>query len=163
MLLRIWRLIAIMFTALSMGVALCHLLEMPAKMTFDGAFWLRLLQALYPPGFGTMGSFFEAVAVLTTPVLVFLVYRRRAAFGWTLLGALCVLAAHAVFWIWVAPVNATLVPLTAETLPENWMALRSQWEYGHAVRAVFQIVGLGSLVFSLLAEIPHERSADIIE
>jgi hypothetical protein len=49
MLVRIWRLVTIMVIALSMGTALCHLLEMPAKITYDGALWLTLLQTLYPP------------------------------------------------------------------------------------------------------------------
>jgi hypothetical protein len=59
MLVRIWRLVTIMVIALSMGTALCHLLEMPAKITYDGALWLTLLQTLYPPAFGTIGAFFE--------------------------------------------------------------------------------------------------------
>ena len=41
-----WRFITIMFAALSMGMALCHLLEIPAKMTYDKALWLTLLQTL---------------------------------------------------------------------------------------------------------------------
>jgi hypothetical protein len=65
MLVKFWRLGTIMFTALSMGVALCHLLEMPAKITFDGAVWLTLLQTLYPPAFGTVVAFFEVGAVVT--------------------------------------------------------------------------------------------------
>jgi hypothetical protein len=37
MFVKTWRLITIRFAALSMGMALCHLLEMPAKMAYDGA------------------------------------------------------------------------------------------------------------------------------
>jgi hypothetical protein len=58
MLIRVWRLLAIMLTALSMGAALAHLLEMPAKLGYSGALWLTLLQTLYPPAFGTVGAFF---------------------------------------------------------------------------------------------------------
>ena len=159
MLVKIWRLLTIMLTALSMGTALCHLLEMPAKITYEGALWLTLLQTLYPPAFGTIGAFFEVGAVVTAVVLAFLV-RRRPAFGWTLLGALCLVVAHAAFWIWVAPVNATMSPLTPETLPADWMRLRNQWEYTHAARAVLQIVALGALVFSILVEIPTDASRD---
>jgi len=143
-----------MLTSLSMGAALCHLLEMPAKMTLDGAAWLTLLQTLYPPAFGTVGAFFEVGALATAVILVFLVRQRRPAFGWTLFGAVCLVAMHGAFWVWVAPVNATMGPLTPETLPANWMALRDQWEYTHAARAVLQVIALGALVFSLLAEIP---------
>jgi hypothetical protein len=159
MLVKIWRLVTIMLTALSMGTALCHLLEMPAKITYEGALWLTLLQTLYPPAFGTIGAFFEVGAVVTAVVLAFLV-RHRPAFVWTLLGALCLVVAHAAFWIWVAPVNATMSPLTPETLPADWMRLRNQWEYTHAARAVLQIVALGALVFSILVEIPTDASRD---
>jgi hypothetical protein len=126
MLVRIWRLVVIMLIALSMGTALCHLLEMPAKITYDGALWLTLLQTLYPPAFGTIGAFFEVAAVITAVVLAFLVRQRRPAFAWTLLGTLCVVAAHAAFWVWVASVNAAMAPLTPETLPADWMRLREQ-------------------------------------
>jgi hypothetical protein len=159
MLVKISRLVAIMLTALSMGTALCHLLEMPAKITYEGALWLTLLQTLYPPAFGTIGAFFEVGAVVTAVVLTFLV-RRRPGFVWTLLGALCLVVAHAAFWIWVAPVNATMSPLTPETLPADWMRLRNQWEYTHAARAALQIVALGALVFSILVEIPTDASRD---
>jgi len=69
------------------------------------------------------------------------------------------LSCRAASWIWVAPVNATLVPLTADTLPSNWSALRDQWEYTHAARALLQLTGLGFLVFSVVCEIPR-RSVD---
>jgi hypothetical protein len=159
MLVKIWRLVTIMLTALSMGTALCHLLEMPAKITYEGALWLTLLQTLYRPAFGTIGAFFEFGAVVTAVVLAFLVRRRRPAFVWALLGALCLVVAHAAFWIWVAPVNTTMSPLTPETLPADWMRLRNQWEYTHAARAVLQIVALGALVFSILVEVPTDDSS----
>jgi hypothetical protein len=64
------------------------------------------------------------------------------------------IATHGIFWLWVAPVNATMVLLTPDTLPADWMALRAQWEYSHAVRAVVQMFALGFLVYSILAEAP---------
>jgi hypothetical protein len=157
--LRIWRLLTIMLAALSMGVALCHLMEMPAKLAYDGPMWLTLLQTLYPPTFGTVGAVFEVGAVVTTLVLVFLVRHRRPAFGWTVVAALCLAAAHAAFWIWIAPVNATLGAATASSLPPDWMTLRDRWEYTHAARAILQIVGLGALVYSVLTEVAVTTSS----
>jgi Domain of unknown function (DUF1772) len=154
MLVKIWQLLTIMLTALSMGTALCHLLEMPAKITYDGALWLRLLQTLYPPAFGTIGGFLEVGAVITAVVLAILIRHRQLAFGWTLLAALCLVATHATFWIWVAPVNARMLPLTPDTLPADWIALRDQWEYTHAARAVLQIIALAAFVYSILVEVP---------
>jgi hypothetical protein len=153
MLVKTWRLLTIMFTALSLGPALGHLLELPAKMTYEGGLWLTVSQTLYG-AFGTIGASFEVGAVVTAVVLAILVRQRRPAFGWTLLGALCVVAAHAAYWIWLAPVNATIAALTPETLPADWMGLRDQWEYTHAARAALQIVALGAFVFSILVETP---------
>jgi len=153
MLIRTWRWLTIMLTALSLVPALAHLLEMPAKMTYDGTLWLRLQQSLYG-AFGTFGGAFEVGAVITTIVLVILVRDRPPAFGWTLLGAACVVAAHVAFWIWLAPVNATIAATAPGTLPADWTGLRSQWEYTHAARAVLQIIALGALVFSVVGETP---------
>jgi hypothetical protein len=153
MFLRTWRWLTLMFVALSLAPALAHLLEMPAKMRYEGPLWLTISQTLYG-AFGTVGGAFEAAAVFTTVVLVLLVRRRHPSFGWTLLAALCMLLAHAAFWIWLAPVNATVAASTLATLPENWTALRSQWEYTHAARAVLQAVALGALAFSVVAETP---------
>lgn len=153
MLVRAWRWLTIMLTALSLAPALAHLLEMPAKMTYDGPLWLKVQQTLYG-AFGTFGGAFEVGALVTAVVLMILVRDRRPAFGWTLVGAVCVVAAHAAFWIWLAPVNATIAAATTGTLPADWMGLRNQWEYTHAARAVLQILALGALTFSILVETP---------
>jgi hypothetical protein len=65
-------------------------------------------------------------------------------------------AAHAAYWIWLAPVNATVAALTVPTLPADWMTLRAQWEYTHAARALLQILALGALIVSILIETPLE-------
>jgi hypothetical protein len=163
MLIKIWRFVTIMLTALSLGASLAHLLEMPAKLGYDGALWLKLLQTLYPAGFGTVGAVGEVGAPIAAVLLVFLVRGRRPAFAWTLFGALCLAAAHAAFWLWVAPVNSTMVPLTPETLPANWMELRNQWEYTHATRAVIQFIALAALVLSIIVETPARSSKDRFE
>lgn len=116
MLIKIIRLLTIVLVGFGMGPAIGHLLEMPAKMAYDGTMWLTLLQTLYPPAFGPVGGVVEAAAVLVSLVLVFLVRHRRLAFIWTLLGAICMMMAHAAFWIWVKPVNAMMLNLTPRYL-----------------------------------------------
>ena len=152
-----------MLTSLSMSAAFAHLLEMPAKLNYDGALWLHLLQTLYPT-FGKVSGVCEIGAVVAALGLVVAVRKRPKAFRWTLLAAICLAATHTIFWIWVAPVNARLVPLSPETLPADWARLRSQWEFAHASRAILQIVALAALVISILAELspiarhPEEKS-----
>src|SRR5262245_25561583 len=127
--LRFW---VIMLTAISMAAAFTHLLEMPAKLHVDGPTWLTLLQTLYPPAFGPVGGSAEVAALLGVVLLALLTRGRGAAFRWTLLAAVCMILTHAFFWIWVHPVNTTMMPLTPETLPPDWSRLRDQWEYTHA-------------------------------
>ncbi len=45
MLVKTWRLLTIMLTALSLGPAPGHLLELFAKMTYEGALWLTVNSA----------------------------------------------------------------------------------------------------------------------
>lgn len=155
MLLRYWRLVTIVFTALSTSVAMCHLLELPAKLRLPGGEWVRLLQTLYPPAFGTVGAVFEVGAVVSALVLLALV-RRRPGFGWTFAAAGALVIMHMIFWIWIAPVNAILGAAAPATLPENWTALRDQWEYSHATRALLQVAALACLAWSVLIETPRE-------
>jgi len=163
MLLRAWRLATIVLSAVSMGVAEAHPFEMPAKLGFEDALWLTLLQRLYPPAFGPIGGSIEAAAIFATIVLAILVRRRGSALGWTIAGAVCMVTAHAAFWIWIAPVNATLLPLTPDTLPENFIAFRNQWEYTHAIRAVLQLVALACVTLSAIVETPRHVHSDLHE
>jgi hypothetical protein len=154
MLVRSWRFVTIMLTALSMSAAVAHLLELPAKIHMSGEEWVTVLHTLYPPAFGTVGAFFEVGAVVTALVLVLLAW-RRPGWGWTVAAAACLVVMHAIFWVLVAPVNATMGAATPATLPPDWPALRDQWEYSHAARALLQIAALGALVCSLLIETPE--------
>ncbi len=88
MIVKLCRLVTVMFIGLITVPALCHSMEMPAKMSYEGSLWLTLLQTLYQT-FGTIGAFFEVGAVVTSVILTFLIRQRQPAFGRTFLGALC--------------------------------------------------------------------------
>ena len=53
------------------------------------------------------------------------------------------------FWGFIFPVNQATQNWTM--LPDNWQALRSQWEYAHAVRAILYVLAFGTLLISGLA------------
>ncbi|MCM5681861.1 DUF1772 domain-containing protein [Schlegelella sp. S2-27] len=149
----IWlRMAAMLLTVLGLGASLAHLYELPAKLSIDGALWLTLLQQLYPPLFGPLAGTAEGASVAAALLLCLLLRRRPAALRWTAAAALCLVAAHAVFWLLVAPVNTALLPLTPPTLPPDWEALRMQWELSHAARAALQLAGLLLLWWSVLRE-----------
>ena len=151
MFLTIWRFTTIILTALTMGMAFCHLLEMPARLTWDAALWVT---TTVPGGlywlFGTVGACIDVGSWVTASTLVFLVRKRTPTFQWTLVGACLLVAAHALWWFFVFPVNAEIATWTSETIPANWEPWRIQWEYTHAVRALLQIVGFAALLLSVL-------------
>src|SRR5262245_28034302 len=134
MLLRIWRFFTIILVSLSMSMAFCHLLQLPPRMSYDGAQWIAT-QSLYQT-FGTVGAGIEVGALFMVIVLSLAVWHRRPAFQWTLFGTVCLLLAHVAWWVFVAPVNAEISKWTPETLPTDWTWWRSQWEYTHAARAI---------------------------
>ncbi len=138
-----------------MAPALCHLLEMPAKMSYDGAFWVTISHTLYAK-FGTYGSAFEVGALLATLTLPFLVRKRGSSFGLSVVAAVLMALAHLVFWVRVDPANAEIAMMSAASLPPGWEAVRAQWEYGHAIRAVLEILALAVLTWSFLVETPSE-------
>lgn len=153
-----WRFWTILLSTVSASAAIAHLLEMPAKLGYDGPTWLHLLQTLYPPAFGPVSGTCEIAAVVAAVILAILLGRRGERWGWVAFGAGCLVIAHTIFWCLVSPVNAALVPLSPDTLPPNWLRLRNQWEYSHATRAVLQLFALSSFVISILTEIPASTS-----
>jgi hypothetical protein len=155
MILRTWRFLTIILVSLSMAMAFCHLLQLPPRMSYDGAQWVAT-QSLYRL-FGTVGAFIEVSALLLATVLLLAVWRRRPAFQWTLFGTVCLLAAHAAWWMFIAPVNVEIATWTPDTIPADWTWWRNQWEYTHTARAILQILGLSALVLSVLVETPSQR------
>jgi hypothetical protein len=155
MLIRSWRFVTILLVALLLGLAFAHVLEMPAKMQYDGALYVTLQKTLYvewgPPN---VGGILEPAAILATLVLTFLVRLRRPAF-WLTLGAsvALLLAFPVVFFVFVAPANEAFLSATAASVPANWMEMRTSWETGHAIRFVLQLIALSLLVLSVLFEI----------
>ena len=102
------RLVALVLTALLLGITFCHVLEMPAKLGYDGGFYMTLQTTLYahfgPPG---VGGFIEPVAILAIIAVAILARRqRRPGFGLTVVACACLLLAFPViFFALTEPVN----------------------------------------------------------
>lgn len=151
---RLLRFLTLMLVALTLGMTFSHLLQMPAKFAYPAPTWLLLQQTLYG-NFRALGGPIETGALACALVLTLAARSRHPAFRWTLFGTVCLLGAHAAWWLGAMPVNAKLAQYTAHTLPADWMVLRVQWEYAHVVRTVLQAAALGALLYSILAETPR--------
>ena len=151
-----WRFIAILFTALLMTQGFVHLWQLPSRLAYEGVLWFDTLTFYVRFGPEGPGPFIEVAALLTTLVLVFVVRRRQPAFTLTLVAFAALALSTAAWWLFIYPVNRELLTWTAETLPQNWMEFRNQWEYTHSARGVLMFIALVLLVYSVIHETPDE-------
>ena len=154
MLLKAWRFITILLTAVLMTMGFTHLWQLPHRMDYDGTLWLETLRFYIKFGPAGPGPVIEVAAVQSAILVAFLVRDRRPAFAWTLVAAISLVVSLGIWWAFIYPVNTELLRWTTETLPQNWTDFRDQWEYTHAARAGLMLVALGCLVWSVVAETP---------
>jgi hypothetical protein len=152
-LLRTWRFITLILVALFMGLEFAHTLELPAKLQYNGAFYVTIQNTLYQYfGVPGPGAFVTVGAILSAIAFTVLCRKYRLAFKWALIGTVCLLIAFPlVFFLWIEPVNVVIEQATADRIPANWEQLRTQWEYAHATNFVLSLAGFSAL---LLAEHP---------
>lgn len=158
--------VTLFLVSVTMSLALAHALEFPGKMRLDKETYIAM-QTVYYPGF-TIGGIGEPLAVVATLVLLLLT-PRSAAFWWTEVAFIAVLAMHGVFWLVTQPTNKrwmknqelsgigakffSVDPKTRSSKVENtnqdWKRLRDRWEYSHLVRAVLCGIALIALAIAL--------------
>ena len=157
---RTWRFITIMLASFNLSLSMAHLLELPRRMQFDQQLWVRVtvFENVYRY-FGSVGAAFELGSVLAAIVLAFLVRKRGSTFYWTLGGAILLVLALVSWVMFVAPMNAEFATWLNNPVPSDWTRYRNQWEYAHAVNAFIKMIGLSSLVISVLVETPKRKAA----
>jgi hypothetical protein len=87
-------------------------------------------------------------ALASTLLLAFRLRGRRPELDLTLTAAACIALSLLVFFLFTYPANRQTQNWTV--LPDNWEALRRQWEYSHAVGAALYFIALSALTASLL-------------
>src|SRR5262245_21402541 len=138
--------VALLSTALALGGALAHLLELPNKIGLprDDYFTVQHIydgwnQLAYVLGF----QFLSILASISLS-------RGSRRILWPVIIALAFLvAAQGVFWVFTYPANAATANWTE--IPLDWEHWRRQWEYSHAVGAVFQLGSFCALAVAALA------------
>ena len=157
MLLRTWRFVTLLLTALALTLTSAHVLELPQKMSYGAELYSAVNTTLYRH-FATVGAVYTVGSIVAALVLVYLVRRRRAALAWTVAGTICLLLAFGSWLGLVAPVNreiAEALRTAPDSVPTLWLRLRSRWEYGHAVGFVLELAGFCALLASVLIETPR--------
>jgi hypothetical protein len=151
-----FRFLSLVFTALIMGSAFCHVLEMPIKLAMAGADYL-VVQRIYG-AFGPVGAVLEPAAILSSAALAFLV-RRRRSFVPALAGTLALVTALLVWAAVVSPVNPHWAAAGPDRVPLDFESLRARWEWGHVAHAALLFVAFLALVVSVLVDVSPRAAA----
>jgi hypothetical protein len=129
-----------MATAIALGPALAHLLELPNKINLskDAYFTVQQIYA----GWSLLGGVLAVQLVaIGRVVLTARNDRRLRTLG--LVALLCLVGAQSLFWIFTYPANAATANWTEQ--PDDWQTLRLQWEYSHAAGAILQLAAMACL------------------
>jgi hypothetical protein len=144
--------IALLATALALGAALAHALELPNKINLPEREYFIVQQAYR--GWNQLAYLLviELIAMLAIAALS----RHEPRVFWpTVVAIVCLLCAQALFWTYTYPANVATDNWTA--IPANWESLRTRWEYSHAFGAAFQVLAMSALIVAVLAR-SHPRS-----
>ena len=145
--LKIVRFLSLLFTALGLGPGMAHLLALPNKIHLPAEDYLTV-QQIYR-GWALLGSI-NMGALLTTLVLTGLVRKQGKVLTLTLTALLCIVGNLIVFFTFTYPANRQTGNWTR--LPANWLDLRNQWEYSHAVNAGLYFIALFTLILAVLVQ-----------
>lgn len=165
MFLKTWRFITIILSALVMGMAFCHALELPAKMQYSASQYITVQNSLYVAfGSPNIGALIEVSAPLVATALAIFVRKRHPALQLTLVAiALMLLAFPIIFFAFTEPANRVIRSATPESIPANWQQLRNQWEYSHLSQVFCHLAAFSALVLSVLVETPARYLQDQAE
>ena len=151
------RFISLLCAALVFGLAIAHVLEIPGKRELSGPEWLKIQHTFYG-GFAVVGGIAEILGLLTTAAILFFVWKHRATFVQTLVGALCFVGMLLAYWFGNRPVNAKISSWTPSTLPADWASYRDYWDYAHTTTAVFGAIALVILLIAALHDTPTAKT-----
>ncbi len=143
--------LTLLLVALYMGQLYAHVLEIGPKLKYPPELYLRLNTSLYAWHGPPLGAAIGVGALVATGTLTGLMRRQRPA-RWLTGSALTLQAAAMVtYFTRVEPVNVRFRAVPPGQVPSDFIALRAQWEYGHALgfalfAAVFVLLACALLV-----------------
>jgi hypothetical protein len=139
------RFLSLFFVALALVPSGAHLAELPNKIHLAREHYL-IVQQIYR-GWALWGAVVFG-ALIATLLLTFINRDGPRRFTLSLIAFLCIVGTQIVFWTFTYPTNVATQNWTI--LPDNWLELRRQWEYSHAVSAVLNMIALIVTILSLL-------------
>jgi hypothetical protein len=161
---RLIRFAVIMLAALSLGVGIGHLMELPARMAWDQDLWVG---ATAQGGFyalsGPLGVLLQVFTIIALIVLAVLLRRHNVSGApFTIAAAVMFAIGLLVWWIFVYPVNVELAKWVNGPVPGDWADWRALWEWGQAANGLAQLAGFAALIASVLVtKVKKDKMAKI--
>ncbi len=149
------RFIVLLLAALTLTMEAAHVLELPQKLRYAPGLYSAVNSTMYRY-FALVGGPLTVLTLLSGAGLV-IALRYQPGFRWTVAGVLAYFVAFGVWLLVVQPVNRTVATAFArdpDSLPHLWAALRPRWEYGYLAGFALELLGLASLLWSVLTEHP---------
>jgi hypothetical protein len=143
--LRAVQFLAVILTALALVPGGAHLFELPNKIGLVQEHYF-IVQNVYR-GWSLFG-FVLLAAIATHAIHVVLVRSQAQVVRLAMLALLLMLANLAIFFVWTFPANQATANWTS--VPQNWQALRAQWEYSHAANAAVTFFALCAVTWAAL-------------
>ncbi|MCC6983114.1 MAG: DUF1772 domain-containing protein [Bauldia sp.] len=137
---------AILSTALALVPAGAHLLELPNKMAMTAENYF-VAQSIYR-AWAFLGIL-QLLALILNAALAIAARDQREPMVFALAAALGMIGSFVVFFVFTFPTNQATTNWTV--VPDNWEALRAQWEYSHAFNALIILAVLCSSIRAGLA------------
>src|SRR5215467_11295191 len=139
------RLLAVISVALCLIPGGAHFFELANKMSLSTAEYMTT-QKIYA-GWSFFGVAIYAAIVLSL-MHTLMVRTDRTAFLLSLTALLLLGTTQVIFWTFTYPMNAATNNWTIT--PQDFEAVRRQWEYSHAVNAALTFVALVTITLSTL-------------
>jgi hypothetical protein len=147
---RLIRFAVIMLAALSLGVGIGHLMELPARMAWDQDLWVGATAQGYALS-GLLGVLLQVFTIIALIVLAVLLRRHNVSGApFTIAAAVMFAIGLLVWWIFVYPVNVELAKWVNGPVPGDWAGWRALWEWGQAANGLAQLAGFAALIASVL-------------
>jgi hypothetical protein len=145
--------VAIVLMAVSLVPGGAHVASLLNKIALSEANYF-IVQAVYR-GWDLFGAVLIASLVVNLALAV-AVRAQTVPLRLVLIALVCQVGGLAIFLAYPFPANQATANWTE--MPDNWEALRSRWEYGHAVNAVTTFVGLCAVTLAALTAPTKSRS-----
>jgi hypothetical protein len=137
------RFLAVILTALALVPAGAHFFELPNKIALSREHYF-IVQGIYRG----WAVFVLCGAIVANFASALALWGQPKAFWFALLAFGLTVASLVIFLLWTYPANRATNNWTFA--PDNWLELRTQWEYSHAAAALADFLALCSVTLSVL-------------